>query len=172
MCVADFFHVSHAPGTGLLPDELTLRTDYPWVPAPAQSLVAEWFPEGLTQHGRQYLLDFQSDPNSRTLEVMWELVRRAEFQDKRSRMTSVFAMASLEDALAFRAEFRAGPKAGIYRVDGECCHMGNMRLIGWGATGATAIANARSYWRGERGEASELWECLLKPPVTVTEQVA
>ena len=46
-----------------------------------------------------------------------------------------------------------------------------MRLVSWGATGAGAIANARSYWNGERGEASELWECLLAPPVQVLGQV-
>ncbi len=102
---------------------------------------------------------------------MLELMRRAEFSDAPSRMASVFGFATIEDARAFRAEYRRGPKRGIYRVDGECVHRGNMRLVDWGATGAGAIANARSYWRGERGEASELWECLLAPPVRILGEV-
>jgi hypothetical protein len=168
----EFFHVSNTPGSGvLLPGELDLLTEYPWVVPPALDAAHDWFPNGLTQHGRQYFLDFQSDPNSRMLEIVWELMRRAEFAHAPSRMTSVFGFATVEDARAFRAEYRAGPMTGIFRVEGKQLHRGNMRLIGWGATGAGAIANARSYWRGERGDASELWECLLAPPVRVIEQV-
>lgn len=168
----DFFHVSHAPGRTPIPSELNLRMEYPWLPRPAEALISEWYPDGLTQHGSQYLADPRSDGGSRTIELLWELTRRAEFPDRRSRMTSVFAMATLEDALAFRAEHRAGFHAGVWRVQAECAHRGNMKLVSYGATGATAIQNARSYWRGDRGEASELWECLLVPPVRVTEQVA
>jgi hypothetical protein len=78
-------------------------------------------------------------------------------------MTSVFAMATFEDALAFRAEHRAGFHAGVWQVQAECAHRGNMKLVGSGANGATAIQNARSYWRGDRAEASELWELHTHP---------
>ena len=85
--------------------------------------VAELFPDGLSQHGWQYMVerhDFIRPTNSDALfvnhnmvvELVFEYVRRAVFPSRGSRFQSFFAWESLEMARAFRKEGQA-----LYRVE-------------------------------------------------------
>lgn len=175
--MAEFFHVfaPQQPGSALVDgQQLGLQTAYGWAPAPALALTREWFPQGMTAHGVRYLLG--ADPQlerDRAIEITWELVRRLEFPDRPSRLTSIFAWDSLEDAQAFQARQRAFTATAVYRVEGESLLRANMPLLtALAGAGGSALQDARDYWAGKRGAAPELWEHLLRPPVTVVRQVA
>ena len=179
--MSEYFHVFvpgalvNQPGSAVLAEgqALDLTTVYPWAPTSATQLVREWFPNGMTQHGIRYLLaaDAQIE-RDRTIELVWEMVRRSEFHERPSRMDSIFAWETLDDAKAFQARHRAHFQTLIYRVDGEARHRANMPLLSaFAGAGVSGIQDARAYWRGERGMAAELWEYLLAPPVTVLAHV-
>jgi hypothetical protein len=141
----------------------------PSMPADVPQLDQEW-PGGLTSHGIQYATSMQF--NGETVsEWLFELVRRAEFPQARSRFQSVFAMASLADARAFRHAIGGVLSVPIFRVRGELAHQANMNLIRSTAPAVSGLARAREYWAGQPGLAAPLWETLLVPPVTVIERV-
>lgn len=179
--VPDYFHVFvpgalvGTPGSAVLTagQALDVTTAYPWAPSPALELAQDWFPNGMTQHGIRYLLAVDSQlERDRTIELVWEMVRRAEFADRPSRMTSIFAWETLEDAQAFQARNRSFSQTLIYVVRGVSRHRANMPLLGaFAGAGGSGIQDARAYWRGDRGRAPELWEHLLEPPVTVISHV-
>ncbi|MEX2448025.1 MAG: hypothetical protein WD404_04690 [Solirubrobacterales bacterium] len=148
----------------------------PGVYAPgASEEMVRLFPGGITRHGRRYLTEPSSDPKlwpSWTAELFVEAVRRAEFPGACSRMESIFGFEAIEDARAFIESHRGGQPCAIYRIRGELAHRGNMSLLQVnGRPGVTAFSAARSYWRGDQGAASTLWESLLRPPVEFVEIV-
>src|SRR5687767_5156099 len=110
--MAEFFHVFQPGGVvspGLVQQaelvsgqQLELSQNYPPATPEALQLVTDWFPEGLTQHGIRYLLAQGSNP-SRAVELFAEAVRRTEFEDRPSRLTSVFGTQTLPEAQVFEA---------------------------------------------------------------------
>jgi len=104
---------------------------------PLQDHARWWFPDGVTEQGRKYLLapdaslsirthmqnnhlppECIDHVNESTIEMVFEYVRRAYFQARPSRLASFFAWKTLQEAKRFRdrPERRT---AVIWRVEGE-----------------------------------------------------
>jgi len=135
------------------------------------------FPDGLSKHGRQYLLEQDliiSDqignpmplaPHMPMIELIFELVRRSEFPDQMSRFQSMFGCESIEDARKFKEKF-CGNQGQICLVECKEYSRLDMSLLLLGKTSIGSVFYARKYWSGEAGNTPE-WEILMKPPIEV-----
>jgi hypothetical protein len=141
-------------------------------------------PEGVTQHGDQYIVSNSAaqtvNPN---IELLYEYVRRAEFPSAPSRFQSAFAFEALQDAKGFRdAPVWGSPGARIFEVETQTKPVqADMQCLTLEGSILMASHFAHRYWRGDSNDlhafpgASPLapvWELLLTPPVRVLQQVA
>jgi hypothetical protein len=138
--------------------------------------VAELFPDGLSPHGWQYMVerhDFIRPTNSDALfvnhnmvvELVLEYVRRAVFPSRCSRFQSFFAWESLEMARAFRKEGQA-----LYRVESSSTFRADQSWLTLGVQNAIASLSAHRYWSGAPS-GTPRWEILLASPVRVMERI-
>jgi hypothetical protein len=138
--------------------------------------VAELFPEGLSLHGWQYMVerhDFIRPTNSDALfvnhnmvvELVFEYVRRAVLPLRRSRFQSFFAWESLEMARACRKEGQA-----LYRVEPSSIFRADQSWLTIGAQNAIASLCGHRYWSGAPSDTPR-WEILLAPPVRIMERI-
>jgi len=138
--------------------------------------VAELFPDGLSLHGWQYMVerhDFIRPTNSDALfvnhnmvvELVFEYVRRAVFPSRCSRFQSFFAWESLEMARAFRKDGQA-----LYRVESSSIFRADQSWLTLGVQNAIASLSAHRYWSGAPS-GTPRWEILLAPPVRVRERI-
>lgn len=102
-------------------------------------------------------------------EWMFELIRRAEFEEAQSRFQSYFAWPTLEDAEQFITEHRTKGQA-IFKVQCDNYELRDMDLVETPYLGV-AYANARQYWKAEHGSETPTWEVVMEPPIQVVEQV-
>jgi hypothetical protein len=171
----NYFHVDRA---GRLKEGDVIRLEQPSTVAPAELKIHldMLYPEGLTEHGKRYLLGIglqQNDVNSAWREFSFDLVRREAYPDRPSRYQSMFAAETLADAIAFRRRFQGGnASAQIWLVKATGSFRANMELLSEPGTWLAISESAHAYWSGERGVAGELWEQILRPPVRVIESVA
>jgi hypothetical protein len=133
----------------------------------------EWktaFPEGLSVFGYRHMTPEQAFgrvPASKlNLEWQCELVRRKLFPRLRSRFQGFFALASLEEAIAFRDATRVetGTTGGIWEIEADRVHhRGDMRLL---TPERCNERNLRAYWEGKPlDDGAPVWECMVLPPV-------
>ena len=134
----------------------------------------EFLPEGVAEFGRLALLtrvgpELEADAYN---ELLLELTRRDVAPEAPSRLRSLYAFFSLEDALAFRERHRdAGDP--VFCVDREPVFRGDARLLGRAEMPLVTALYARWYWQGRPGVAEgPLWETLVEMPVTIGERVA
>lgn len=147
-----------------------------------EAFTHELFPEGLSRHGKYYLLDeclvtFDASgaknpgcPPAPVIELVVELVRRLSFPAYPSRFTSIFAWETESEAIAFRSKHGANTGM-ICRISGQVGFRGDMNFIRLGRTILGSWHYAMKYWSGERSPSPEM-ECLLVGPVVVEEIVA
>jgi hypothetical protein len=115
-----FFHVSHRK---YLPDEMQLNSGCFNLPDPLPpnipphiatllKIAKEYFPGGLSIFGIDYLMEplrytsynnFGYISQAMTIDLVFELIRRARFPSLPSRYESLFACETLEEAKVFRA---------------------------------------------------------------------
>jgi hypothetical protein len=135
----------------------------------------EWqraFPGGLSVFGFRHMTPdqpFGEVPLAKAeLELRCEFVRRKHFGNKRSRFQSFFALATLEEAVAFRdkTKLETGMNGSIWEIRAATVHhRGDMRLH---MPDQSSEADLIAYWEGkERGDGNPVWECLVVPPVTM-----
>ncbi len=161
--------------------DLTKHTDMD--PPTLQGHVDGLFPDGVTRHGDFYFLGSHSqsqaiEPN---IELIYEYVRRACFPEVPSRFQSVFACATLDEAKRFRdSPDWSGTGAPIWKVaTPHAGHRVDMTLLTHGLSILMLSYRAHRYWSGAPNNMHEFgvprvepfWELLLRPPVTVIEQV-
>jgi hypothetical protein len=138
--------------------------------------VAELFPDGLSLHGWQYMVERHdvirpTDSNAlfvnhnMVVELVFEYVRRAVFPSRRSRFQSFFAWESLEMARVFRKEGQV-----LYRVESSSTFRADQSWLTLGVQNATASLSAHRYWSGAPS-GTPRWEILLAPPVRVMEHI-
>ena len=185
--MARFFHVDRngvlAPGQGLHLRRLDQLTPQQRIPERALQTHAETlFPDGLSNHGMGYLFwqnvmsfprvaGFYDDPTLNTMrshcmDLVWEFVRRAAFEQRPSRYESVFCWESRDDASRFLSAM-GGPPAAIWEVDGNETFRADMNLLTMGTALETSHF-AHRYWRGEaKTNMAPLWECFLAPGAVV-----
>lgn len=145
------------------------------------SFVNQEYPNGISRHGIQYLFNdpilvYQTQnkqlmPISPMVEAIFEQVRRAYFPNLPSRMVSMFAWQTLDEAVSFGS----GSHVGGYNifevdVDAEKVFVGDMRLLTIGGQVINAYALAHKYWNGER-TSSPLLEVLIPLPITLGKSV-
>ena len=138
------------------------------------------FPNGISNHGKQYLIDAwliikeneirtNYAPVEPLMEAILELVRRSEFPNLPSRMTSMFCWGNLNDANTF-IEKNGLTSANIYEIETESYFMGDMSIIFLGGQLIHSLELARKYWAGEKGP-NPILEMIVPLPVTVGKQV-
>ena len=141
------------------------------------------FPDGVTQHGFDYLLNDKrpspiSDSNG-MIEMLAEYIRRSYYPKRPSRFQSFFAWKTIQDAESFinrypimapEGELRQGD---IWLV--QCATVafeGDMTCLKLGDSWMDAITCLHLYWVGDGGQVqTPLWEVLLKPPVTIVKKI-
>ncbi|MDD1693087.1 MAG: hypothetical protein LUQ71_00025 [Methanoregula sp.] len=112
-------------------------------------LVNEIYPEGLTEHGKNYLLDeclviptpngpAPIVPHIPMIELVFELVRRIEFPDQISRYQAIFGWGTLEEAKKFN-ERDVKNNSPIYVVSCERSTKLDMNLLFLGGSSIGSI---------------------------------
>ena len=132
--------------------------------------VKDLFPDGVSIHGEQYFLSNKAqamavDP---MLELLFEQVRRTTQPERPSRLQSMFAVETLDQARLFQSEFGG---SAIYKVNSNVTFRANMRLLNAGNSNLATSWFAHLYWKGEAGPINLFWEYILKCPVHVGERV-
>ena len=135
--------------------------------------VAELFPDGLSLHGWQYMVerhDFIRPTklfvnHNMVVELVFEYVRRAVFPSRRSRFQSFFAWESLEMAKASRKEGQA-----LYRVDSSSVFRADQSWMTIGVQNTIASLCGHRYWSGAPS-GTPRWETLLAPPIRIMERI-
>ncbi|CAL8480969.1 hypothetical protein [Caballeronia sp. S22] len=150
--------------------------------AELESHLRELFPEGLTSHGKFYLLNHQLAnptwtpgvaggplvPVSPMIELIYELVRRSDFPSRPSRYASMFALETIEEAVKFRQ--RAQWQGRILEVEPTSMFRADMNQLKIGASGIAGLLHAKRYWEGTASQAP-IWEYLLQGPIRVLREV-
>jgi hypothetical protein len=137
----------------------------------------ELFPEGFTPGGWRRLttplaaLDVPTW-GALNLELVLELVRRARFPDKPSRLAAVFAHDSLAMGVWAAGKWREAHQEGpdiFWLVESERFHRGDQNivqpLLTRTATLMDLVAEATHYWQGKAGAGlAPWWEMVLPGP--------
>ena len=145
-----------------------------------ESLTNELYPEGLSEHGKKYLLDEKiviNGPNGPQpvvphipiIELVFELVRRLEFSSMPSRLQSIFAWESKEQAENFNQKYCSN-KGYLYSLQSNSFIKKDMNLLFLGGSTIGSLMYARKYWKSECSK-NPNWEVLLQPPVTILHKI-
>ena len=136
----------------------------------------ELFPEGLSLHGWQFMLDrhdFIRHPvtndvfvnHTWQVELTFEMARRAAFPKMNSRLQSYFAWETFEDARNFQKHGQA-----IYRTQSDTGFRADQNWLSLGAQGIATSLCAHRYWSGA-SSSEPLWEIVLRAPVRIVERI-
>jgi len=134
------------------------------------------YPNGLSSHGQKILSQNKNTQSTREKKNMIQSERRfeeyrlANFPDKPSRFTSIFACKTLEDArrLIKRKEFET--YEGIYEVSCKKYFIANMNLVHINADNKKFNNFANEYWSGIISK-NTFSEVLMQFPVTIIQQL-
>ena len=180
----EFYHVDRVGGRlkpgqviGLMNDKSTIahKTN-------RAATYRRMFPDGVTLHGCEYLLNEDRispvDDVSGMIEVLAEFIRRNHYPERISRFQSFFAYKTIQDAESFISlypittpEGETRPQGDIWLVQCDTVPFeADMTHLGLGDCWIDAIIKLNLYWAGENGP-DPLREVLLKPPVTVVKKV-
>lgn len=147
------------------------------------SRVNALYPTGISKHGENYLLgriivnDNRGAPThfvhtEPMAEIIFELVRKAEFPTLPSRMQCLYCWQNLEDLQRFCNDHSLNYDSSlrIYEIDADDFFVGDMRLLYLGGQVLNALEFARMYWSGERSSNPHL-EVLVPLPVQLGSRV-
>ena len=144
----------------------------------AKNLIDTLYPNGISNHGKQYLYDKYNWINDNKqnsyvsylhiIEITFELVRLWKFPNKPSRFTSMFGCLTIEDAHRFKIE-KCNNIGTIYKVATDSFFKADMHLL-LTATIPGNIIIAERYWTGQQG-ANPFWEVLMTAPVKILEKI-
>lgn len=139
------------------------------------------FPEGVSQHGNQYLAteirptlldgspNFQQFNASNT-ELIWEFVRRTRYRSRPSRYQSLFAWETREEADFFCEERGGGEIYEVFSLFNRKAFRADMALVDVAASRLGASYQAHQYWEGN-GSPFPRWEIVVPLPVQVTRKI-
>ncbi|MGJ1348248.1 hypothetical protein [Sphingobacterium siyangense] len=139
----------------------------------------ELFPRGLSWHGWRYLNTrhtygdnvngFYHD-TSCLCEMNLEYVRRSFFSHSPSRLQSIFATETVEEAIKFRTRYREG-KGKIFEIECNEYLKVDMNFIYLGVSNISGALLAHKYWQG-MASANPFWECIVPLPATIVREVS
>jgi len=131
----------------------------------------ERFPEGVTRFGLD-IIHSRLEPAALERERKLEAVRVDCYPHRPSRCVAVFGCKQIEDMNGVRGQFfrfgHAGPRGRIWKIEGRSLFEADMNVFIDHFNDITAAAHA--YWSQEKS-AIPLIEFLIKPPVTVLEEI-
>ena len=78
-----------------------------------------------------------------TLELIFELIRRLEFKDSASRLTSFYGCLTIDEVRRFAAKYPGSP---IYEFESDHYEVYDMAYLKLGTTTTQCWINARKYW--------------------------
>lgn len=141
----------------------------------------EMFPDGVTYHGWNYLINENRPTPSRDtlgiIEILAEQIRQTRYKNRISRFQSIFAFRIIEDAQQFIALYPVTVSDGvqlnqgaIWEVEGEVAFQSDMHRLNLGECWLDALININAYWQG-RDSNLPLREVLLRPPVKVIRKI-
>jgi hypothetical protein len=174
--LATFYHLDRS-GRLTAKMQVTLKTEYDdldmntekgiFNKSDAIKTVKRLHPKGISNHGIRCFFMEKANTKEQLInrlgpmtENLFELVRRAEFPDKPSRMESIFCWPSLKDAEVFRAEEGRGI---IFQVSSEKAFIADQNLIKLSGTIIGSNELARKYWSGEHSQ-NPMLEALIPLP--------
>lgn len=155
-----------------------------------QKLAQKYFPEGLTPHGLSMLISRDVHSINFTepvIEFIFELVRQHHFPHAPSRLTSLYGIATVEQANQWRCLFSKNfehmpeqtaqslweiaydTEAATY--DASLLNVDPHQVLENEFSCFLTMDNAFRYWSGEMTK-DALPELLIPPPVTVIQQIA
>jgi len=135
------------------------------------------FPNGLSNHGRQYLQNpfLATGPktgftkNEFVLESTFELIRKSKFPNKNSRFTSSFGCLSLEDARRIKKEI-FGNTGQIYKVSCDNYTVADMKLLRQSGSIVGLEIVAEKYWSGKTST-NPFLEVIMENPVKILAKI-
>ncbi|MBP3945202.1 DUF2441 domain-containing protein [Psychrobacter sp. K31L] len=143
--------------------------------------IEQFYPKGLSTHGIQYLITggiviFEEGTRSPLhitytepmIEAIFELVRKNEFPTLPSRMQSMFAWLTLEDARRFNES--VGNDKSIFEVNSNNAFIADQNLLFLGASVIGAYELARKYWSGDRSNNCKL-EAVIPLPAVIGNKI-
>lgn len=141
-------------------------------PQELQVHVDELFPEGFSVHGERYFLKNSSNSTSinPNIELIFEIVRQAHYEDKPSRFQSFFATETVEDAKKFSSKFGTDNDL-VFEIACEGYFKADMSLLTLNNTILVESYLAHLYWKGKTCSGNPLWECLVKPPLIIKKKL-
>ncbi len=129
---------------------------------------AAGFSSGVSRFGRNTFLNTEQAEAAVKREAILESIREQFYPECPSRYTSFFGFISVEDVHRFQGQFQFdGP---VWMVEAAEGFKADVNLF-WQQESNWA-ACAHLYWGQKHGMPPHLFEYLLKPPITVVEQVA
>lgn len=153
----------------------TLHTTHidDWGPSVNSSL-REFYPEGVSPHGQHYCTQnlYKDDPDDLwdfACEVLFELVRIADFPDQPSRFECLYGFTSRTDIEQFIDEVAESTYT-LWEVRPADTFTADMNLVD-APDFARGLYRAQYYWEGETFLDEPHWETLLVPPVEIVEAV-
>jgi hypothetical protein len=102
------------------------------------------------------------------LEFIFELVRRLEFGNALSRLTSFYGCDTIQEARQFACKYPGKP---IFELESNRYEVRDMAYLALAATPIHCWENARRYWSGMMS-ANPKRECVMELPITIGKQVA
>ncbi len=177
--MATFYHVDRL-GEIVENTSFNLETEYEYLDiqcvreiyneSDAINTVKRLYPKGISNHGIRLLFIERSNTPEELIgrlgpliENVFELVRRADFPDKPSRMESIFGWTSLKEAENFRDEYNGGR---IFEISSERAFIGDQKFLSLTGTVIGTYEQARKYWSGERSQNPSL-EVLIPLPQVI-----
>lgn len=144
--------------------------------ATALGPVFEGLEDGLSRHGEYYLAapERGQAPQNILLELLFEQVRQRHYPSRPSRFQSFFATPD-ESSLTTLNLQTPHPFMRVYEVEEVIpgsSFTANMSLLHVRYPGAYALANAHTYWRGEKGDYPAAWEILIPRTIRVVRELA
>lgn len=149
------------------------RIQEPFLKQENDQILNEYFPEGISHHGRMYFFDgFNSA--SYAMDIIFEYERRLHYPDKLSRYEAFYAF-DLNSLLAFidkkglKYEFFK-----IYEIECDNYERHNLEFIrGW--SHFETIVNSKYYWEDREDyqkDRKPIYEYLCKLPITIGKEVS
>lgn len=151
-----------------------------------QKLAQKYFPGGLTPHGLSMLISRSVHDSSFTepiIEFIFELIRQHHFSHAPSRLTSLYGIETVEQAIQWRRNFEQWSGKTTYSLweiayeteaatyDASLLNVDPAQVSENEFSCLLTMDNAFRYWSGEMTK-DALPELLIPPPVTVIHQIA
>lgn len=161
----------------LLKNDYSIESDDFYSKNEFQSHKLQLFPDGISNHGLNYLHHLFEVNNSTqnnelvsfTIESFFELVRRHKFPNIKSRFVSFFGSLTIEDSKRMRTDFFKN-EGSIYKVSCENFFIADMSLINLRGSIIGMDIIAEKYWSGKCSN-NPIFEVLMEYPIIIGEKV-